>query len=83
MKNLSNADSIQNWITKQENENTVKKESTVDSEERIKEIKDLKTDINFKTAQLEKKLNSLYDICPGKETYDNIVVIKSIKFYEN
>lgn len=82
MNNLSNTDSIVNQITTESDYN-VEEESITDPEQLAKDIKYLRTELNFKTKQLLDKFELLYSLEPHRDTYDNIVTIESIKFYEN
>ena len=75
MKNLSGDAS--NWIN---SKNSV---VDIDNEEfnpiqRAKDIKFLKSEINFKIAQIKNKVKLLYSMEKTKETYDFLVSIESL-----
>ena len=82
MNNLSNGDSIINQIITDDNHN-VEEEINTDPEQLARDIKYLRAELNFKTKQIYDQFELLYSLEQKKDTYDNIVTMKSIKFYEN
>jgi len=83
MDNLSNADSCVSQIITEERPKQKIQEEIINSEQIIKDIRHLRAEANFRCKQLLDKLELLYSLEQKKETYDNIVTMKSIKFYEN
>ena len=86
MKNLSNGESIKNWITTidEKIESNTKTEAEETSVKQLtKDVMHLSSEINHIRDQLEKKLEMLQSIDPTKETYDNIVTVRAITSYNN
>ena len=75
MKNMTNGDSIGNWITTKQESNTETIE--VDKKQQAIDCKILDAEINFRINELLKKVQIRYNLKNDKETYDQLINLNS------